>query len=403
MQDTSGAAGYLNELSFTDRFHRELAPSWLNYVAMLNDFQPQPLLQPFTYLDLGCGFAQSTLINAAALPHAEFHACDFNAAHIEAAKAVAERMEVSNVRFHACSFADLLNDSSVPTFDFIVLHGIYSWVDADVISTVHALVSKLLRPGGFLYLSYNCYPGWAAEEPLRKLMNELARVKSGDMTEKVQWSLQEARSLGTPSFRYFRENAGLQDALESLARDPVNYVAHEFFNETWTLHYSVDVLDAMEGLGLTYMGSATLADNHPMLTLDPQAAERIRALPTTRLRHLAEDFAVNRRFRRDVFVRGAPASGQGGQGKLIDDALIGLVPGKERLNTRVEIPRGRLSFQQPFIDDLQSLLAGGPLRLGDILSRLGRSARSAAEIRQNLQFLVAAGALMPFSRTRSER
>lgn len=402
MQDRNGAAGYLSELSFTNRFHRELAPSWLNYVAMLNRHQPRNILQPFTYLDLGCGFAQSTIIHAATMPHGEFHACDFNLAHIDAARAQAKGMQVSNVTFHACTFADLLDDSNLPAFDFIVLHGIYSWVDADVIGTIHELVSKLLRPGGLLYLSYNCYPGWAAEEPLRKLMNELAHVSAGDMAEKVRWSLQEARSMSIPSFRYFRDNAGLQDSVESLSKDPLNYVAHEFFNETWKLHYSVDVLDTMQGLGLNYVGSATLADNHPMLIMDQLAAERIASLPTPRLRHLAEDFAVNRRFRRDVFVRDGCPAGQGAQVNLIDEAIIGMVPGRETLDARVEVPRGRLSFQQHFIDDLRLLLAGGPMRLGDILSRLGGSARSSAEIRQNLSFLVAAGALMPFSRVRGE-
>ncbi|CAM8768291.1 hypothetical protein NCM_01623 [Burkholderia pseudomallei] len=85
MQASDPSSGYLSDVTFPDRFHRELSPTWLNYASVLGGARPKELGRPFRYLDLGCGFAHSTVINAAAFPHAEFHACDFNPAHIEAA------------------------------------------------------------------------------------------------------------------------------------------------------------------------------------------------------------------------------------------------------------------------------------------------------------------------------
>ncbi|ALX45823.1 methyltransferase regulatory domain-containing protein [Burkholderia humptydooensis] len=397
MQASDPASGYLSDVTFPDRFHRELSPAWLNYASVLGGARPKELGRPFRYLDLGCGFAHSTVINAAAFPHAEFHACDFNPAHIEAAARRANRLGIGNVAFHEASF-DALLEQDLPPFDFIVMHGIYSWVDADVRRVIRQLLSRRLADGGLVYLSYNCQPGWSAEAPLRKLMLELAQAADGGIEARTGSAIACMQKLGSPSFRYFRDNPAATDALAALANDPLDYLAHEFLNGTWKIHYSVDVVDEMAEAGLAYTGSATLADNHPMLLIDRQAADAIAALPNARLRHLAEDFAVNRRFRRDVFVRGARASAAPADAlRHLDEIAIGCTTEVDRIDARVTIPRGAISFQPDFIADLRALMGQGAMRIGEIVTRLGGERRNPREIRQNLLFLVASGALTPFA------
>src|SRR5262245_898047 len=103
MQEAGRSQGYVVDASYTDRFFRELAPSWLAYVAALHGLTPPALDRPFTYLELGCGFGTSAVVNAGAYPHAEIHACDVNAAHIEAGAAHAQALGVGNVRWHHAS------------------------------------------------------------------------------------------------------------------------------------------------------------------------------------------------------------------------------------------------------------------------------------------------------------
>ncbi|WP_116135446.1 class I SAM-dependent methyltransferase [Trinickia diaoshuihuensis] len=397
MHASDSSSGYLSDVTFPDRFHRELSPAWLNYASVLGGARPKALDRPFRYLDLGCGFAHSTIVNAAAFPHAEFHACDFNAAHIEAASQRAARLGVRNIAFHEASFEALL-EQDLPRFDFIVLHGIYSWVDAGVRSVVRQLISERLADEGLVYVSYNCQPGWSAEAPLRKLMLEFAQAAPGAIESRTGGAIARMQTLGNANFRYFRDNPSVADALSALAASPVDYLAHEYLNATWDIHYSVDVIDEMARAGLAYAGSATLADNHPALLLDRQAAEAIAALPNTRLRHLAEDFAVNRRFRRDVFVRGVRTSRSQAEAlQFLEDMPVGCTTRVEQIETRATIPRGVLSFQQEFIADLRSLMRQGSMRIGEIVARLGGEGRSAQEIRQNLLFLVASGVLTPFA------
>src|SRR5690349_4739501 len=93
------AHGYVTDTSYTDQFFRELSPTWLNYAAALNGVAPRPLEGPFAYLELGCGFGASTVVNAGAFPQGEFHGCDIIPAHVDGARRHAAALGVANATF----------------------------------------------------------------------------------------------------------------------------------------------------------------------------------------------------------------------------------------------------------------------------------------------------------------
>jgi hypothetical protein len=78
-----------------------------------------------------------------------------------------------------------LQREALPPFDFIVAHGVYSWVAAHERQTIRDLVRDHVVPGGLLYVSYNSLPGWAGEMPLRKLLVELAAGAGEDTTKRA--------------------------------------------------------------------------------------------------------------------------------------------------------------------------------------------------------------------------
>jgi SAM-dependent methyltransferase len=393
----SHPAGYLSELPYPDRFHRELSPTWLSYVGVQGGIPPRRLDGHFTYLDLGSGFAQSTIVNAGAFPRAEFHACDFNPVHIEAATRYAGELGVGNLALHEAVFEDLL-ERDLPQFDFIVLHGVYSWVRPEVCQTLRHIIARKLKPDGLVYVSYNCLPGWSAEAPLRTLMKELAAGEAGDVVHRMARAIDTMQRLANPSFRYFRDTAAAGAAVESFASAPANYVAHELLNDAWTLYYSTEVADDLELAGASYVASATLPDNHPMLVVDKQAADTIAKLPTVRQQQLAMDFAVNQRFRRDVFIGPGRAQLTAGEiARNLDDVVIGCLTEIDQIGPHAPIPRGKITFQDDFIRELRALMTRGAMTIGDTVARLSGAGRSSTEIRQNLVFLIAAGTLTPFA------
>src|SRR5689334_8645010 len=261
------AHGYVTDTSYTDQFFRELAPAWLNYVAALNGAAPVAVDRPFVYLELGCGFGTTTVVNAGSYPRGEFHGCDIIPAHVEGGRRHAASFGVSNVTFHEADFEQLLA-RRLPACDFIVLHGVYSWVDDEARAAVRRVIDDRLKPGGLVYVSYNCLPGWASEAPLRKLLVEFSRPHDGDTAQRTAAALDALTAFSRARPRYFKANPSALTAVEAWHKRDTEYVVHEFMNAAWQPFYAVDVADQLEAIGLRYVGSATLADNHPPLVLD---------------------------------------------------------------------------------------------------------------------------------------
>lgn len=397
MTHTARADGYVTDTTYADRFYRELSPVWLNYVAALNGTAPRPLERPFAYLELGCGFGTSTVVQAGAFPDGTFHACDLNPVHIAGGRRLAGALGVDNVVFHEAAF-DALDVAALPAFDFVVLHGVYSWVGAAAREAVRRIIHATLRPGGLVYVSYNCLPGWASEVPLRRLLVELCASESGPTGARAERARAALKRLSDGRLRYFSATPAATAAVDSYLANSTGYLVHEFLNETWEPFYSIDVADELDGIGLSYAGSATLADNHAALILNEPAAQAVASLPTRRQQQVALDFAVDRRFRRDVFVRGPAPSTPGAELGPLRDIVIGRLGRPEPISRQARVPRGVIAFQEPFIRDLQTLLRERALTFGDAVTALGAPERSPSEITRNLTFLVAAGELTPFAR-----
>ncbi len=98
-------------------------------------------------------------MNAGAFPRGEFHACDFNPEHVEGGAPVRERAGARRTsQFHEASFERLL-DEDLPPFDFIVLHGVYSWVGADARAAIRRIIQEKLASGGLVYVELQLHAG----------------------------------------------------------------------------------------------------------------------------------------------------------------------------------------------------------------------------------------------------
>lgn len=387
-------AGYVLDTPYADTFFRELSPAWLNYVVASGGGEPVPLDAPFTYLELGCGFGTSTVVNAGAFPRAAFHACDFNDAHITAARDHAATLGIENVTFHRHSFEELVSQA-LPSCDFVVLHGVYSWIDADARASVRQVIAHALKPGGIAYVSYNALPGWSTELPLRRLLVELAASGGGTSAGRMETAAATMKALSAAGLRYFTANPTTAAAVDAYVRGEGHYLAHEFMNAAWEPFYAIDVADELASIGLRRIGSATLAENHPSLVLDAKSAAAIAALATDRQQQLAVDFATNQRFRRDVFVR--TAEGGGPHPDALQRIPIGCPGDVDAIATSARVPRGEIRFQDAFIRDVRALMREGSHPFGQLVDALGQGSADRGGIERNVSYLVAAGVLAPFA------
>ncbi|HTP93168.1 MAG TPA: class I SAM-dependent methyltransferase, partial [Xanthobacteraceae bacterium] len=118
-------------------------------------------------------------ILAATHPSGRFCGIDFMAAHIENARNFAAECEIENVEFHATDFSAAA-EADFGGFDYIVSHGVYSWVNAQGQNSLRRFIDRHLKPGGLVYVSYYAIPGRAADLPFQRLVRALGRTFSGD-------------------------------------------------------------------------------------------------------------------------------------------------------------------------------------------------------------------------------
>ena len=172
-------AGYATDVPYSRTFIRELAPAWLDHVAIVSGLAPPARDAGFAFCDLGCGQGVTTTILAATHPLGQFYGIDAMPSHIEHARRLAGDSAVANAQFFAADF-DMAAGMDLPGFDYIVAHGVYSWVNTESQAAMRAFVDRHLKPGGLFYVSYNAAPGRIADQPLQRLVQGLGSTVSGD-------------------------------------------------------------------------------------------------------------------------------------------------------------------------------------------------------------------------------
>lgn len=300
----SRRSDYITDVAYTGNFASFLAPAWLRYIAVLNGHEAPASGRPFRYCELGCGKGVTTLILAALHPACEFHACDINPTHIEHAEGLRRTAGLTNVQFHLLSIEQMLA-SNLPSFDFIVAHGLYSWVPDPVRAQIRDFARVRLEPGGLLFLSYNAMPGWAQLQPIRTMLRTYASHVPGDSLTKAKAAFGYARRLADGEAGFFRSSPTARAHLDEIAKFDIRYVAHEYLTPHGDPFWFADIEAAMHGSGLAYAGSLTPADNYPELMVPPNLADPLATASRTTF-EMHHDFVANTAFRRELYVK-APA------------------------------------------------------------------------------------------------
>lgn len=136
-------------------------------LATLLGLQPPPITQ-CRVLELGCASGGNLIPMAYGLPGSQFLGIDFAASQIEAGQRTIEALGLSNIQLQQGDILDLAPDFG--SFDYIIAHGVYSWVPEAVRDRLLAICKNSLATDGIAYVSYNTYPGWHMLGGLRQMM-----------------------------------------------------------------------------------------------------------------------------------------------------------------------------------------------------------------------------------------
>ena len=390
-------SGYVADIGYTFGFYRELTPAMLALAALSAGQRPPDINGPLNYCELGCGQGFTANIVAAANPHLQVYATDFNPSHAFGAQSLAEEggPSATNIKFSESSFQEYINEPGLPNFDIVVLHGIYSWVSSENRKAIVEFLRRRLKPGGLVYVSYNAMPGWAPAAPMRHLMYLYGQSLPGSTGDKLDPALKLIEQMQGVNASYFAANPGLAQRFERMKGMPKNYLAHEYLNSSWTLLYHTEVAEEFSEAKLSFLTSGHMLDHLDTINLTPDQLQLLRGTTDRALRETLRDFIVNQQFRRDLFVKGAlTISMQEVRDRWLESRFA-LTTWRADVPLKVTGSLGEATLQADIYNPILDMLATGPKTFSQLLGETHRSDADFVRLREAIVALVGAGHVQP--------
>jgi cyclopropane fatty-acyl-phospholipid synthase-like methyltransferase len=252
-------------------------------------------------LEVGCASGGNILPMASSLPGSEFVGVDFSSVQIDRGMSDVKALGLTNIELLAMDIMDF--SEAHGQFDYIIAHGVYSWVPNAVQERLLAICARQLRPAGIAYISYNTLPGWRMRSVVRDAMTYHTRGIA-----EPEKRVAQARAVLEFLAESVKDDASaygnaLRAEAEYLRKQADYYILHDFLEEVNEPLYFHQFIDRAARHGLGYLGEANFAK---MLGtgFSRQVNETLaRVAPDVLKREQFIDFLHARAFRETLLVR----------------------------------------------------------------------------------------------------
>jgi len=288
-----------DEIIYPSQPHADTHPDRLATIATLFGMTPAPI-EHCRVLEIGCGDAGNLIPMAYGLPDSEFVGFDLAARPIEMGNRTAARLGLANLSLEQLDLADFPADAG--RFDYIVAHGLYSWVPVPVRDRLLGLIASHLAPHGVAFVSYNVYPGCY----MRRMVWEILKFHTdhlGDPQSRITEALALTRLLASGRDLQSAYGTFLNADLERLLQRDTSYFFHDDLADINDPVYFHQFVEHAERHGLQFLGEGELKTmGYGGLTSEVRRV--LEALdPLTREQYL--DFVRFRRFRQTLLCHAA--------------------------------------------------------------------------------------------------
>jgi methyltransferase-like protein/2-polyprenyl-3-methyl-5-hydroxy-6-metoxy-1,4-benzoquinol methylase len=253
-------------------------------------------------LEIGCASGGNLFSQALNYPKASFTGFDLSREQIAIGNKQKAEMNLKNIELRQQDILNFDLEKEAGKYDYIIAHGVFSWVPESVRSALLELCAKALSPNGVAVISYNALPGWNAVRSLREMMMYHAN-RFQTPAEKVA----QARALLDFLLESVPEGNAAYRALIQSERDLLKnlndtYLFHEHLEEINSQFYLNDFVGQARAKGLEYVGDSTLSSMY-VGNMPQKALEALRALNDIVAQEQYMDFVTNRRFRSTILAR----------------------------------------------------------------------------------------------------
>jgi SAM-dependent methyltransferase/methyltransferase-like protein len=292
-----------DSVPYAAQSHAVTHPDRIATVATLLGLQP-PAVATCRVLEIGCSDGANLLPMAASLPQAQFVGCDLSPRAIATARITASELGLSNVTLLQEDLASL--PDAIGRFDYVIAHGVYSWVPAPARDALLALGARSLTPDGIAFVSHNVLPGCY----VRRLAADILHYHTDampDLGRRFDAARALSRILAQPGPTQQRSDAALRAEFARLAERPDSALFHDDLAVPNDAFYFHEFAAHAARHGLKFVADATLIT---MTTTGfaPALAEMVDGMDRL-AREQYLDFARFRRFRQSLLCRAESQTG----------------------------------------------------------------------------------------------
>jgi SAM-dependent methyltransferase len=261
-------------------------------------FGMRPAAPPVSrVLEIGCASGGNLLPMAEMYPGARFVGMDLAASAIADGNDVVRELGLANVELVHADIRDL--DEGWGAFDYIICHGVYSWVPDVVKAKLLDACAALLAPHGIALVSHNVKPGWF----LRAMARETMRYHVAGIDDPAT-KVAEARKF----IDFLARNTNIDGYREALIRqrDVIVpsadwYLYHDHLAATNDGCWFWEMADELRARGLAYLGDPHIPLMMPDLT--PEAAAALADVTDVIRAEQYQDILTCRSFRMTAMCR----------------------------------------------------------------------------------------------------
>jgi len=280
---------------------RETHPARIGALARLYGVNA-PYASKCSMLEIGCGDGGNLIPIAAANPLSSFVGIDLSQELIERGKLDIASLGLQNIELVASDISSFPVEAGA--FDYIVCHGVFSWVAFEVQEAILAVIQKALCPQGIALVSYNTFPGWEKRKVIRELLLEGSQ-NAANASDQARYdaAMSHLRALAESGDPQVEHAEYVREAYARLRLSEPSYIIQEYLGAHNTPLFFKDFARRVEGRGLQYLSECRVVMMSPN-GLPESVQVRLESLQGDTVAYEQElDIARNRTFRETLLCR----------------------------------------------------------------------------------------------------
>lgn len=389
---TDWTGGYTTDIDYTFGYYPELNPARASLPLLAAGYRA-PRITTACELGFGQGITVNMHAAASAIP---WWGTDFNPSQTALAQELA-LVSGSGAKLFDQSFESFCQREDLPDFDFIGLHGIWSWISPENQSAIVDFLRRKLRVGGILYISYNAMPGWSGMTPIRNLMlahNDTMGSAGQGSVDRFNQALAFVDKLIAVKPIFMLANPSVAAQIEKIKNKSRNYLVHEYFNREFHPMSFDAMSEWLSPAKLSYGCSANYLDHIDAINLTTDQQAFLKEIPDRQFRETVRDFCVNQKFRRDYWIKGPRRLSVVEQWELLRAFRVVLVTPRKDVSLKATGSLGEAAMQEAVYGPILDALADHkPLTLSQIEHAVKDKNIQFAQLLQAVMVLNGTGAL----------